>query len=43
MHSIPFASERQDKSGIKLLIKLAINMMGKLTSNFIYGINLEES
>lgn len=42
-HSIPFASERQDKSGIKLLIKLAINMMGKLASNFIYGINLEES
>lgn len=35
--------EKQDKSGIKLLIELAINMRGKLASNFIYGINLEES
>lgn len=42
-HSIPLAYEKQDKSGIKLLIELAINMRGKLASNFIYGINLEES
>lgn len=42
-HSIPLAYEKQDKSGIKLLIELAINMRGKFASNFIYGINLEES